>query len=67
LADLPTDLWAIQPTCHEITDFKKPVIQGVKPLKMILCYSCDDVPLKIKKKSLLVYQHGLFELIIEPS
>jgi hypothetical protein len=28
--DLPTDLWAIQPTCHEVTDFKKAVSQRVK-------------------------------------
>ncbi len=28
-ADSPTDLWAIQPTCREITDFKKAVSQRV--------------------------------------
>ncbi len=28
-ADLPTDLWAIQPTCRKVTDFKKPVSQRV--------------------------------------
>jgi hypothetical protein len=28
--DLPTDLWAIQPTCREVTDFKKAVSQRVK-------------------------------------
>jgi hypothetical protein len=27
---LPTDLWAIQPTCREVTDFKKAVSQRVK-------------------------------------
>jgi hypothetical protein len=27
--DLPTDLWAIQPTCREVTDFKKAVSQRV--------------------------------------
>ncbi len=29
-ADWPTDLWAIQPTGREITDFKKPVSVRVK-------------------------------------
>ncbi len=29
-ADLPTNLWAIQPTCCEVTDFKKAVSQRVK-------------------------------------
>jgi hypothetical protein len=28
--DLPTDLWAIQPTCREVMDFKKAVSQRVK-------------------------------------
>ncbi len=28
-ADSPTNLWAIQPTCREITDFKKAVSQRV--------------------------------------
>jgi hypothetical protein len=27
---LPTDLWAIQPTGRELTDFKKPMSERVK-------------------------------------
>jgi hypothetical protein len=32
-ADLSTDLWAIQPTGREVTDFKKPVSVRVKSEK----------------------------------
>jgi hypothetical protein len=31
--DLPTDLWAIQPLCREVMDFKKAVSQRVNRLK----------------------------------
>ncbi len=40
-----------------------------KPLKMVLCPSCDGVPLKFKRKTGRppVYQHRLFEHSIDPS
>ncbi len=36
-ADLPTDLWAIQPTGRELTDFKKPVSKRVNESKLSEC------------------------------
>jgi hypothetical protein len=42
----------------------------LKTQKMVLCYSCDGVPLKCKKKkgraSSLWYQHGLMSLELIP-
>jgi hypothetical protein len=42
-------------------------LTNLKPLKMVLCSSCDGVPLKSKKKTSgpPVYQDGLFELSID--
>ncbi len=34
--DLPTDLWAIQPACREVTDFKKAVSQRVKRIPKLI-------------------------------
>jgi hypothetical protein len=41
----------------------------IKPLKMVLCSSCDGVPLKFKKKKgkAFSFEDGLFELSINPS
>jgi hypothetical protein len=61
-----------------LTETKKPgksicldkaILQIFKPLKMVLCYSCYGGPLKFKKKNGRppVYQHRLFERIIDPS
>jgi hypothetical protein len=36
-ADLPTDLWAIQPTGREVTDFKKAV--SVRVNSFTICFS----------------------------
>jgi hypothetical protein len=38
-------------------------------MKTVLCSSCDGVPLKVKMKTGVPpdYQHGLFELGIDPS
>jgi hypothetical protein len=32
-------------------DLDKAILQIFKPLKLVLCSSCDDVPLKLKKKN----------------
>jgi hypothetical protein len=48
---------------------RKAILQICKLLKMVFCSSCDGVPLKFKRKTggPPVYQHRLFELIIDPS
>ncbi len=49
-ADSPTNLWAIQPTCREITDFKKAVSQRVKAIVFILAQNVQNYTLDCKMK-----------------
>jgi hypothetical protein len=36
--------------CREV-NLDKAILQIVKPLKIVFCSSCDDFPLKLKKKN----------------
>jgi hypothetical protein len=37
--------------CRRVNLIRQTILQIFKPLKMVLCSSCDGVPLKIKMKN----------------
>jgi hypothetical protein len=56
------DHWKLR---RSVTLTRQSQLSSLKPLKMVLCCSCDGVPLKFKKKKSgpPVYQPTLFELL----
>jgi hypothetical protein len=55
--------------CWKVNLIRQSHLENLKSLKMVLCPSCDGVPLKFKKKNggPPVHQHTLFELSFAPS
>jgi hypothetical protein len=49
--EIPVSHLTQKENCRKVTFISEAILQIIKPLKMVLCSSCDGVPLKFKKKN----------------